>query len=174
MSVGPPGLPLAPGEAEVVADPVGPPAAVPRCPYVIDTSVALKWYIPEILRTEALRYLGLGVDRHAPDYLLAEAGWALRKRVRSVADPARLLPLADARAVLAGVEAAPVQYHRSPPLNALAFVLAEEVGSSHDDGLFVALAVQLDGQVVTADRPFYDKMMASRHAGRARWVEQAP
>jgi hypothetical protein len=67
-----------------------------------------------------------------------------------------------------------VQYHRSPPLNALAFVLAEEVGSSHHDGLFLALAVQLDGRVVTADRPSYGKMIASRHAGRARWVEQAP
>jgi predicted nucleic acid-binding protein len=174
MSVGSPGLPLAPGEAEVVADSAGLPALAPRGPYVIDTSVVLKWYIPEGLRAEAMLYLGPGIDRHAPDYLLAEAGGALLKRVRGVDDPSRHLPPADARVVLAGVEGAPVQYHRSPPLNALAFVLAAEVGSSHYDGLFLALAVRLDGRVVTADRPFYDKMIASRYAGRARWVGQAP
>jgi predicted nucleic acid-binding protein len=170
MSVDPLGLQLPPAEAEAV----GPPAAAPPVPYVIDTSVALKWYIPEALRAEALLYLGPGVDRHAPDYLLAEAGGALLKRVRSTADPARYLPPADAQAVLAAVEAAPVQYHPSHPPNALAFVLAEEVGSSHYDGLFLALAIRLGGQVVTADRPFYEKVGSGRHAGHIHWVEDPP
>ena len=45
-------------------------AALP--PYVIDTSVAVKWYIPEPHSVEAKVYLGRGLDRHAPDYLPTE------------------------------------------------------------------------------------------------------
>jgi predicted nucleic acid-binding protein len=145
-----------------------------RGPYVIDTSVALKWYVPEDLRAEAVRYLGPGVDRHAPDYLHAEAGGALLKRVRSTRDPTRHLPLADAQAVQSALAAAPVQFHPSTPLNAPALALALEVGCSHYDGLFLALAIRLGGQVVTADRPFHDKVKASPHADNVRWVGDGP
>ena len=98
---------------------------------------------------------------------------ALIHRVRSK-DPSLHLPLANAQAVQSGLEAAPVQFHPSTPLNAPALVLALDVGCSHYDGLFLALAIRLDGQVVTADRPFYDKIRASPHAAHARWVEDAP
>ena len=86
-----PDLGLAPAEGSGPSPATGPSEAptgvgLVSGSYVVDTSVALKWYIPEGLRAEALLYLGPGVDRHAPDYLLAEAGGALLKRVRSVAD----------------------------------------------------------------------------------------
>ena len=39
-----------------------------------------------------------------------------------------------------------------------AFVLAAEVGSSLYDGLFLALAIQLGGQLVTADEKLFTKI----------------
>ena len=39
-------------------------SAVARVPYVIDTSVAIKWYIPEAHSVEAKAYIGKGLDRH--------------------------------------------------------------------------------------------------------------
>lgn len=161
------------GQGVAPAGPIEPETAAPPGPYVIDTSVALKWYIPEALRVEALRYLGPAVDRHAPDYLHAEAGGALTHRVRS-GDLDRHLPLTDAQAVQSALEASPIQFHPSTPLNAPALVLALDVGCSHYDGLFLALAIRLGGQVVTADRPFHDKIKASSHAAHARWIEVAP
>ena len=45
--------------------------------YVVDTSVALKWYIPEVGSAEARHYMGPGIDRHAPDLLPLEGAHAL-------------------------------------------------------------------------------------------------
>ena len=46
------------------------------------------------------------------------------------------------------------------------------VGSSTSlyDGLFLALALQLGGQLVTADHKLFKKIEASRHAEQVRWV----
>src|SRR4051794_29874667 len=54
----------------------------PHPPFVIDTSVALKWYIPEDGTSEAVRYMGPGINRHAPDLLPLEGSHALLKRSR--------------------------------------------------------------------------------------------
>jgi predicted nucleic acid-binding protein len=147
---------------------------VSGAPYVIDTSVALDWYIPQRFSVEARRFLGAGVDRHAPDLLPVEAAHALLKRVRSVSNLVRHLSFDDANAVREALESAPIQLHPSLPLNRLAFVLAVEIGSSHYDGLFLALAIRLDGQVVTADKTFYNTIKNSPHATRVRWVEERP
>jgi predicted nucleic acid-binding protein len=150
------------------------PIVVGRRPYVIDTCVALKWYVPEQWHAEARRYMATGIDRHAPDLLPVEGGHALLKRVRSQNDPERYLPYEDALVVVDALVAAPIQYHPSLPLNGLAFALAEEIGASHYDGLFLALAIQLGCQVVTADKKFYDKIKASPHTALARWVDERP
>lgn len=168
MSVAPPG---STGRViEGTATPHLEAPVLPGSPYVIDTSVATKWYIPEDHSAEARLYMGLGVDLHAPDLLPIEAGHALLKRVRSAAVD-RHLGLGLARQIVAALrEAAPIQYHESLTLLEPAFVLAEQIGASVYDGLFLALAIRLDARVVTADRKFFDKMAASPHAARARWV----
>lgn len=174
MSGNPPGFQLGPRLAEAVAAGIEQRTAATRPPYVIDTCVALKWYIPEDFRLEARRYMAAGIDRHAPDLLPVEAGHALLKRVRSRNDPRRYLPYDDAFAVLAALEASPIRLHPSLPLNRAALALAIEIGASHYDGLFLALAIRLDCQVVTADKPFFDKVRASPHVDRARWIEEPP
>ena len=143
MSIGP--LGFAPtGGGQTIADPVAgalmPSSAErPRPPCVIDTSVAAKWYIPEHYSPEARLYMGAGIDRHAPDLLPIEAGHALLKRVRSTA-PDRHLPPDQARRVVATLrDSAPIQYHSSQALLEPAFALAEQIGASVYDGLFLAL-----------------------------------
>ena len=174
MSGAPPGFTPGPGQAEAVAAGVEQLLAATCVPYVIDTSVALDWYIPQKYPVESRRYMAAGIDRHAPDLLPVEGSHALLKRVRGVSDPDRHLPFDDADAIRAALELSPIQLHPSLPLNRLAFVLAMEIGASHYDGLFLALAIRLDGQVVTADKKFHDKIKASPHAIRARWVEDRP
>jgi predicted nucleic acid-binding protein len=142
-------------------------------PYVIDTSVAVKWYIPEVHSIEAKGYLKSGLDRHAPDYLPAEAASVVLKRIRS-RDVKLRLTRDEGRMVLAAVAVSPIQFHHSQPLIEPAFALAEEVGASLYDGLFLALALQLQGQLVTADKKLLKKIQQSRHSAFARWVEAAP
>jgi predicted nucleic acid-binding protein len=175
MSGGPPA-----GEAAPVPGPTGALAAAieravaaARPPYVIDTSVVVKWYIPEAFSAEARRYMARGVDRHAPDYLPAEAASVVLKRVRTK-NPALRLTHDEGLLVLAALGTAPVQLHAAVPLIQPAFALAAEVGASLYDGLFLALAVQLGGQVVTADEKLLKKVQAGPHAAHVRWVEVAP
>jgi predicted nucleic acid-binding protein len=141
--------------------------------YVIDTSVAVKWYIPELLSVEAKRFMGKGLDRHAPDYLLAEAASVVLKRVRS-RDAKLKLTFNEARMVLAALKTAPIQFHDSWMMIDPSFALAEHVGASLYDGLFLALAVRLGGQLVTADAKLFKKIQASQYAASVRWVADAP
>ncbi|HKI20030.1 MAG TPA: hypothetical protein VKA15_19230 [Isosphaeraceae bacterium] len=54
------------------------------------------------------------------------------------------------------------------------FAPAEQVGSSLYDGLFLALALRLGGQLVTADEKLFKKIRASQYAASVRWGADAP
>jgi predicted nucleic acid-binding protein len=169
-------LPGGEGEAPPTAGPASASGPGPVCskPYVIDTSVALKWYIPEAGFSQARRYMGPGMDRHAPDLLPLEGAHALLKRTRN-ADPALHLSLEDALMVAEALrDGAPIRYHSCGPLLGLSLTLAIEIGASVYDGLFLALAIRQDGLVVTADGRFRDKILASQHAARVRWFMDMP
>jgi predicted nucleic acid-binding protein len=144
-----------------------------RMPYVIDTSVAIKWYIPEAHSVDAKAYIARGLDRHAPDYLLAEAASVVLKRIRT-RDLKLRLSFDEGQLVIAASKVSPIQFHESRPLIDPAFALASEIGASLYDGLFLALTLRLGGQLVTADEKLFNKIQSSRHADSARWVEDAP
>ena len=76
--------------------------------------------------------------------------------------------------MIAALKVSPIQLHESRPLTDPAFALAEKIGASLYDGLFLALAIRLGGQLVTADQKLFKKIKISQHADRARWVEDAP
>jgi predicted nucleic acid-binding protein len=144
-----------------------------RPPYIIDTSVAMKWYIPEPFSDQAKRYMARDIDRHAPDYLSAEAASVVLKRVRAN-DASLHLSRDEGEIVLAAMKTAPISLHRTRPLIDLSFALALEIGASLYDGIFLALALQLGGQLVTADEKLFTKSQASPYAASVRWVESDP
>ena len=142
--------------------------------YVIDTSVAVKWYLPEEFSHEALRYMDDGITHYAPDYLTLEVSSVLLKRCRRRPEAPGRLPVAESRELIAAIQAFPFRYYPVGPLNDLAYGLALEVGSSFYDGLFLAVALQVSAKLVTADRKFYDKLAASEYASQAVWVGLEP
>lgn len=142
--------------------------------YVIDTSVVVKWFIPEAFTDDARRYLDAVIDRHAPDYLKLEARSALLKRCRRRPGEPGRLTVEEARVVAASIESLPFRYHPTTLLTDNAFDLALEIGSSFYDGLFLALALQTTAKLVTADRKFYDKLAASDYASMSVWVCREP
>ncbi len=50
--------------------------------FVVDASAAIKWFLPEIHSTAALRLLDPSLELHAPDLLFPEVGNALWKLVK--------------------------------------------------------------------------------------------
>jgi predicted nucleic acid-binding protein len=152
--------PASPGPSSPAAGPSPAPTT-----FVIDTSVAIKWYLPEVHQAEAQRFLDPAFDRHAPDFLHAELGSVLLKKVRRGEITAD-----EGRQYLGHLAAAPLLTQEALPLRPAAFEVAMQLGCSFYDGLFLALALQLDGRLVTADDQLYRKAQGSRFAPWILWV----
>jgi predicted nucleic acid-binding protein len=133
--------------------------------FIIDTSVAIKWYLPEICQSEAQRFLDPMLDRHAPDLLHAELGSVLLKKVRR-----REINVDECRMYLGRLSAVPLISHEALPLRQVALEIGLQIGSSFYDGLFLALALQLGGRLVTADNKLYRKIQGSPFDPWAFWI----
>lgn len=112
---------------------------------VVDSSVAVKWYLPENGSDRARSLLRADLRLVAPDLLFAEVGNVLWKRRRD-------LPATESDAIaIALASACPVSLYPSSELlqGALALALAYE--RTVYDALYLALAVSQDCPFVTAD-----------------------
>ena len=67
----------------------------------------------------------------------------------------------------------PINLVALAPLSDLAFRFAERLDRSIYDCFYLALAAQADGTLVTADRKFYDVVMADRASPDLVWIEAA-
>ncbi len=133
--------------------------------YVVDASVAAKWLFMEEHRDAALRLLAGGNSLHAPDFILLELANVICTRVRrrEMAEHAGL----RAHALF---QTFPVHLHDSAPLFHSALEIALRTRRSVYDSLYVALAVAVDAQVVTADRRLVEGLSGGPLDGRAVWV----
>lgn len=114
--------------------------------YVVDSSVVIKWFLPEAFSAEAVRLQTCGFPLHAPDFLDTELAAIAWKKMRRDG-----MPRADADFIIAQLPTLAVIRHPSGPLVASAFDLADRAGRTVYDCLYLALAVQLGGVMVTAD-----------------------
>jgi len=133
--------------------------------FIIDTSVAIKWYLPEIYQSEAQRFLNPVFDRHAPDLLHAELGSVLLKKLRR-----REIKVDECRLYLGRLSTVPLISHEALPLRQVALEIGLQIGSSFYDGVFLALALQLGGRLVTADFKLYRKIQGSPFDPWAFWI----
>ena len=124
--------------------------------YVVDASVVVKWLVQEAYSEEAVALLDSGSTFVAPALVFAEAAnalWVMRRRGDIVADD-----MADAVETLRAMPVAvPVTM---PQLAAAASRLAVDLDHPVYDCFYLALAVQTQYPVVTADRRFHDKVRA--------------
>ena len=141
----------------------GSPASVDL---VVDASVAVKWFVPEIYSAEALRLLDAGVRRHIPVLLHTEVGQTIWKKVYQRKE---IVP-ADGRSILRGLMVTPLDVHAVTPLVEPAFDIALTTGRTVYDSIYVALAVALGCKFVTADQKLYNALQASAFAADVAWV----
>ena len=120
--------------------------------YVIDTSVAAKWFIPEDHSAVARRLLAPDHVRVAPDLIFVEFANVIVKRRRRNEILAR-----DAVEHLSALEGL-LQVHDSARLMASAVEIAVSFDRSAYDATFVALAMLERCQLVTADRRLYNAL----------------
>jgi predicted nucleic acid-binding protein len=137
--------------------------------YVVDASVAVKWYLPEVHDLSARRLLTGTEDLLVPDLIFSEVGNILWKRVRS-----QQMSEAEAQTVLQSLGTLPLVVSPSWPLALSALMIACQAQRTVYDNLYLALAVRENAIMVTADEKFYNALQATPLAPSVLWVEDIP
>ena len=138
--------------------------------YIVDASVAAKWFFDEGHGTgDALRLLSDKHHLHAPDLFLVEFDNITLKRVRrneTTADQANVIRKA--------IRKFTVGLHGNVPLLEPAYEIAMETGASIYDSLYVALAALMEAPVVTADRRLFNVLANGRFGKHVLMLEDLP
>lgn len=138
-------------------------------PYVVDSSVGMKWFTPEPLSAQAVGLQTCGIPLHAPDFLDVELAAITWKKIRRDG-----LPRTDADLIISQLPSLPLTRHPTGPLVAPAFDLADRTGRTVYDCIYLALAVQLDGVMVTADERLANALAGTPWAGRVVKLSDLP
>lgn len=133
--------------------------------YVVDASVAGKWFLHEAQTDGALRLRDAVHDLIAPDLMLAELASLMLKAQRRGIVPVGLIQ----RAI--DDVGRTVMLYRTDGLIADAVEIALRYQRSAYDAVYVALAVREACPLVTADRRLYEAIAASL-PGSMMWVEE--
>ncbi len=120
---------------------------IPAGKLVVDASVVVKWYVPEIGSAEASAILARGDPLLAPDLLVAEFGNVLRKKVRRGE-----LDRSEAGEIVAAfLSSSPVTLLGTSAFLRPAFDLATRWQRTVYDALYLAMALAESCALVTAD-----------------------
>jgi predicted nucleic acid-binding protein len=128
--------------------------------FVIDASVAVKWFVLEVCSDRALELLRTGSDRRiAPDLLFVEVATALSRRERLGE-----IPAGQAKGDLANLplylsEVAPAAEFLDP-----AMTLSLNLKHPFTDCLYLALSLQRGAPLITADATFVAKLAGTPYA----------
>jgi predicted nucleic acid-binding protein len=137
---------------------------------VVDASVGMKWFIPEVLAAEARQWRNGPDELHAPAFFLdLEITNIVWKKLRRGE-----ITRHDADLIVSQLPALPVTRHPEPPLLATAFDLAHRTQRTVYDCLYLALAMQLGGRMVTADQRLCNSLVGTPWSGYVCWVGDVP
>jgi len=134
--------------------------------YVVDASVAVKWFVPERFSEAAGRLQQPDRRLSVPAFFWLEIGNVLSKKIRR----GELTP-ADGDFILTEMRCLPLQRHADERLFRPAYALALVTQRSLYDCLYLALAEAVDGRMVTADRKLYSALTQAEHRRRLLWIE---
>jgi predicted nucleic acid-binding protein len=121
--------------------------------FVVDASLVIKWFVPEIHSEAARRWLAASHDYVAPDLLFSEAGNAVWKKVRR-----KELDVNEARQLVVDLAQVAVETVATRNLLQDAVALALTVGITVYDAMYLTLAARLETEVITGDDRFAEKI----------------
>lgn len=118
--------------------------------YIVDASVAVKWYVPEIYEREATRLLKGRHQLHVPELIFPEVGNIIWKKVRRGE-----IRKADGEIIVAAILRKRWTIHSHKKTFKSSFTGADITGQTVYDWTYLALAISLSCEFVTADEKFY-------------------
>ena len=134
--------------------------------FIVDASVAIKWFVPEIHSTEASRLLSAGRELLAPDLLPAEFGNILWKKTRRGE-----IQAPKAVEIIRALTEVPIYFTPASELLESAYLLATKFERTVYDSLYLALALAEECPMVTADGRLVRSLAGTSLAKSTVWVE---
>ena len=136
---------------------------------VIDASVIIKFYIPEILTDRAERLLAKveekEIDLLAPDLIYPEAGNILWKKQRL-----KELTHSEAEEITDAILSLPLMIEASKSLLPLAVDIAIAYGITVYDALYLSLARVYETTLITADRKLVEVLAKTDQKDSVTWL----
>jgi len=134
--------------------------------YVVDASVAAKWYFEEEHSTEAARLLAQDdVELLAPDFIRIEVAAVAWKRVIR-----NEITAEKAEEIVDELGRVPIDLVPTVDLVAAALQTALRVRRSVYDSVYLTYAVQAGAALLTGDRKLYDAIKAGELAAHIAWI----
>lgn len=132
---------------------------------VLDANVAVKFYLPEIFEEEAGRLLNTGHRFYVPELIFPEFGNIIWKKVRlGELSPDEAFEVLDAFSGIGLI----VHSHRDLFRSSLEGAMA--TGHAVYDWTYLALAISLSCEMITADRKFYEAIAATPLKANMLWI----
>lgn len=135
--------------------------------FVLDASVAIKWFIPEVHSPAAARLLDEQIYLSAPDLIVPEIGNTLWKKIRRSE-----ITQEEASEVIGAFETVTMELYSSTQLLPGALELAVGLDRTVYDSIYLALAIAQNCELITADKKFHAVVSASSFAPQIRWIEE--
>jgi predicted nucleic acid-binding protein len=133
--------------------------------FVVDASVAIKWYVPEIYEQEADLLFQGGHVFHAPELIYPEFSSIIWKKVRRGE-----ITSTDGKRIVKAFSKRNLIYHSHQPLIQSAYAGAESTGQTVYDWTYLALAISLGCEFVTADEKFYRALETTVLRANLLWI----
>ena len=128
--------------------------------FVADASVVIKWFVPEVGTPHAIRLRDGGHDLHSPTFVEVEVANTIWKKLLRGE-----ITRAEADDILLKLLALPLHRHLDCTLVASAFDLADQTKRTVYECLYLALAIHVQGRLVTADDRFINSLAGTPWAG---------
>jgi len=133
--------------------------------YVVDASVSIKWYVPEIYELEASRLLKGRHRLHAPELILPEFSNIIWKKVRRGE-----LTKAEGEKIAIAFSRRRWTIHSHKRTINSAYTGAEATGQTVYDWTYLALAISLSCEFATADEKFYKALENTAFKPNLKWI----
>ena len=136
---------------------------------VIDASVVIKFYVPEILSDNAGEVLSRAANGelllYAPDLVYSETGNILWKKQRR-----RELMSDEVDEIVNAINALPMIIEPSKPVLPLAVSIAVQSGITVYDAMYVAIARIYETKMITADKKLTDALAKTEFRNDVKWL----
>ncbi len=133
---------------------------------VVDASIVVKWFIPEIHSEHAIRLLNKPIKFLAPNLIYAEVGNILWKKLRL-----KELTQESAQDILNDFKKIPLEVIDNHILLETAWQIATKYQRTFYDSLYLALAYIENCLFVTADQVFINALKSTDLSSSLLWVE---